>query len=74
MDELAKHIERTLKERGFCVVCEDALECSWPSEKIDGEEREKQLHAFAKSHGWIVSILKTESGVLRTIFWERQPY
>jgi hypothetical protein len=34
MAELAKHIEGTLKERGFCVVFEDELELSWPSEEI----------------------------------------
>jgi len=31
MDELAKHIERSLKECGFCVVLEDDLERCWPS-------------------------------------------
>ena len=74
MDELAKHIERSLKERTFCVVFEDDLERCWPNEKIEDAEREKQIHAFAKSHGWIVSTLNTDSGVLRAIFSEDQLY
>jgi hypothetical protein len=68
MDELAKHIERSLKERGFCLVLEDELERCWPSEKIKGADREKQIQTFAKSRGWIVSILDTDSGVMRAIF------
>ena len=51
MDELGKHIERTLKERGFCVVLEDELQRCWPSEKIKRAEREKQIETFAESHG-----------------------
>ena len=68
MDELAKHIERSLRERGFCVVLEDELERCWPTEKIKRADREKQIQTFAKSRGWIVSILNTDSGVMRTIF------
>jgi len=67
MDELAKHIERSLKERGFYVVLEDELERCWPSEKIRRADREKQIQTFAKSRGWIVSILNTDSG-MRAIF------
>ena len=68
MDELAKHIERSLRERGFCVVLEDELERCWPSEKIDREDREKQIQTFAKLQGWIVSILDADSGAMRAIF------
>jgi len=68
MDELAKHIERTVKERGFCLVLEDELERYWPSERIRRADREEQIQTFAKSHGWIVSILNTDSGVMRAIF------
>ena len=68
MDELAKHIERSLKKRGFCLVLEDELERCWPSEKIKRADREKQIQIFAKSRGWIVSILNTDSGVMRAIF------
>lgn len=68
MDEFAKHIERTLEERGFCVVLEDELERCWPSEQIDPGDREEQIQGFAESHGWVVSILNTDSGVMRAIF------
>jgi hypothetical protein len=52
MDELAKHIEQSLKERGFCVVLEDELERCWPSEKSEDAEREEQIKTFAESRGW----------------------
>jgi hypothetical protein len=68
MDELAKHIERSLKERSFCLVFEDELERCWPSEKIKRADREKQIQTFAKSRGWIVSILNIDSGIMRAIF------
>ena len=68
MEELAKQIERTLQERGFCLVFEDDLERCWPSEEVDRGDRENQIQTFAKSHGWIVSILNTDSGVMRAIF------
>ena len=68
MDELAKHIERNLRERGFCVVLEDELERWRPTEKIERGDREKQIQSFAKSRGWIDSILNTDSGVMRAIF------
>ena len=68
MDELAKHIERSLKKRGFCLVLEDELERCWPSEKMERTDREEQIQTFATSHGWIVSILNTDSGVVRAIF------
>ena len=68
MDELAKHIERSLRERGFCVVLEDELERCWPSEKTKCADREKQIQTFAESRGWIVSILNPDSRVMRAIF------
>jgi len=71
MDELAKHIERSLRERGFCVVLEDELERCWPSGKLNRADREKDIESFAESRGWNVSILNTDSGVMRAIF-ERQ--
>ena len=68
MDELAKHIDPSLKERGFCVVLEDELERCWPSAKIKAEDRVEQIEIFAQSRGWIVSILDTDSGAMRAIF------
>jgi len=67
MRKLATHIERSLKEREFCVVFEDELERCWPIEKIKRADREKQIQTFAKSRGWIVSILNTDFG-MRAIF------
>jgi hypothetical protein len=68
MDELAKYIERSLKKRGFCLVLEDELERCWPSQKIKRAHREKQIQAFAESHGWTVAVLHTESGVVRAMY------
>ena len=67
MDELAKHIERSLKERGFCVVLEDELERCWPSAEINLADREKDIESFAESRGCKVSILNTDSGA-RAVF------
>ena len=69
MDTLAKDIERHLKEREFCVVFEDELERCWQSEKMDRGEREKEIQTFAELHGWSASIINTDSGLLRAIFW-----
>jgi hypothetical protein len=70
MNELAKQIELSLKEREFCVVLEDELERCWSS-KIKDTDREKQIQMFAKSRGWIVSIRNIEAGGLRAIFKRR---
>jgi len=71
MDTLAKHIERCLKEREFCLVFEDELERCWPSKEIDPTEREEAIQTFAESHGWSVSVLNTDSGLTRAIFTHR---
>jgi hypothetical protein len=69
MDTLAEHIERRLKERAFCIVFEDEIERFWPRKNLASAEREKQIQAFAKSHGWSVSILHDlESGRTRAVF------
>ncbi|HKE57015.1 MAG TPA: hypothetical protein VKB46_09945 [Pyrinomonadaceae bacterium] len=70
MDELGKHVEWTLKERAFCLVLENELERCWPSEEIKPADREKQIQAFGESRGWIVSVLNTDSGVMRAILEE----
>jgi len=68
MEELVKHIERSLRERGFCVVLEDDVERCWPSGKINRADREKDIESFAESHGWIVSIFDADSGGIRAMF------
>ena len=65
---LAKHIERRLKERAFCVVFEDEVERCWPREKFGHTERHEQIQAFAESRGWSASILDFDSGRTRAIF------
>jgi len=67
MDELAKYIERSLREGGFCVVLEDELERCWPSGKINHADREKDIESFAESRGWKVAVLNTDSGT-RAVF------
>jgi hypothetical protein len=67
MDELAKHIEQSLKERGFCVVWADEVERCWPSENVEDADREEQIQTFAESRGWIVFV-HTDSGAMRAIF------
>jgi hypothetical protein len=71
MDTLAKHIERDLKEREFCVVFEDELERCWRNEKMERGEREKEIQTFAKLRGWSASIINTDSGLIRAIFLRR---
>jgi hypothetical protein len=68
MDELAKHIERTLKERAFCVIFEDEIERCWPMKKLRRAEQEEQIQVFANSHGWSVSIHDFESDRIGAIF------
>jgi hypothetical protein len=71
LEILAKHIQRDLKERAFCVVFEDEIELCWPSETIEPSERLNQIEAFAKSRGWKASILNAEIGGTRVIFEDR---
>lgn len=68
METLAKHIERCLKKREFCVVFEDEIERGWPSEKVKRAEREKQIQSFAELHGWNASLVDTDSGLTRAVF------
>jgi len=68
LDTLAKHIEQQLKERGFCVVFEDELDCCWPSKNIQPAERERQIQDFANSRGWSASLFNTFDGPTRAMF------
>jgi len=66
---LARHIERRLKERAFCIVFEDEIERFWPRKNLGPAEREEQIQAFAKSYGWSArTIHDFESGRTRAIF------
>ena len=69
LDTLAKHIDQQIKKREFCVVFEDELERCWPATKLEFSDREKQIKAFAESHGWSASIFDFDSGA-KAIFLE----
>ena len=49
-------------------MLEDELERCWPTGKINRGDRKKDIESFAESRGWNVSILNTDSGVMRAIF------
>jgi len=56
VEALAKHIQERLKNEKSCTIFESELEAVWPSEKIKRLEREKKIHAFAKTHGLTADI------------------
>jgi len=56
MEALAKNIQERLKNEKSCTIFESELEAVWPSEKIKRLEREKKIHAFAKTHGLTADI------------------
>jgi hypothetical protein len=68
LEALAKHIERRLKERAFCVVFENEIERCWPRRKLKRTELDGQIQVFANSRGWSVSIHDFESGRIGAIF------
>jgi hypothetical protein len=70
LEIIAKHIERHLKEREFCLVFEDDVERCWPSEKNEPAQQERQIQAFATSRGWYAFLFNTESGGVRVMFQE----
>lgn len=72
MDELAKHIERILKERAFCLVFEAELERCWPIHLLARPEREREIQNFAESEGWTAVIVEGEFGT-RVIFQRLKP-
>jgi len=67
-ETLARHIKENLNKLSFCVVFEDELQRYWPTEKISDSEREKQIQAFAESHGWNAFIHNTDADRTRAIF------
>lgn len=67
LEALTERIAQQLEERGFCLVFETELARCWPSENIEDAEREEEIQAFARSHGWEASLFVLDSG-LRAIF------
>ena len=51
MKALTKRIQERLKNEKACTIFENELEAVWPSEKLKRLEREKKIHAFAKTPG-----------------------
>jgi len=68
LQTLARYIKGHLKELSFCVVFEDEIERCWPTKKITDTERERQIQAFAESHGWNAFMHKTDFDRTRAIF------
>jgi hypothetical protein len=68
LETLARHIKGNLKKLSFCVVFEDELQRYWPTEKITDTELERQIQAFAESHGWNAFMHKTDFDRTRAIF------
>jgi hypothetical protein len=71
LETLARHIQWHLKERPFYIVFEDEIERYWPMEKFADSERERQIQAFAESHGWNAFMHKTDFDRTRALFLPR---
>jgi hypothetical protein len=69
---LAEHIADHLSTRAFCLVFAPELERCWPSKNLARAEQEEQIEAFARSHGWSVSVLDIGYGI-RAIFRREEP-
>ena len=54
-DELAKHAKNRLGDDIYCTVFENRLAVVWPR-AYGADGRIKEIEAFAKTHGWSVSI------------------
>ena len=68
LEVLVRYVEWHLMGRSFCVVFEDQIDRYWPIKKMTDTERERQIQAFAESHGWNAFMHKTEADRTRAIF------
>jgi len=57
VDALKKRIEERLRSRRSCTIFEHDLALIWPRDERDQLKREKEIHAFAATHGWIATVL-----------------
>ena len=57
LDALKKRIEERLRCKKFCTILERDLTRVWPRDERDQLKREKEIHAFAATHGWLATIL-----------------
>jgi hypothetical protein len=72
MKILDKHVAAQLEKRAFCVVFEGDLERCWPRHLCARSEREREIQAFAESHGWTAAIVEGAFGA-RVIFQRLKP-
>jgi hypothetical protein len=68
VNHLASFISERLQTGPTCRVFSDVLYYCWPLPK---EEREAQIVAFAKQHGWIVRIHEQQPIGVIAEFWKR---
>jgi hypothetical protein len=54
---LAQRIGERLRTKQSYTVFERDLSRVWPRDETEQLRREKQIHAFATTHGWIATIL-----------------
>src|SRR2546425_7284970 len=54
---LAQRIGERLRAKQSYTVFERDLSRVWPRDEMEQLRREKQIHAFATTHGWIATIL-----------------
>ena len=69
---LTEHMSQQLKQRGFCVVFDRALERCWLSSGMARAERERKIQEFAESQGWTAAILDAGFST-RAIFQKLEP-
>jgi hypothetical protein len=56
LDALRKHVEERLRRKDSCTVFEHDLARIWPRDEQGQNKREKEIHVFAGTHGWIATI------------------
>lgn len=56
MENLEKHIRERLATHPSCTIFESGLERVWPRLKEEQKERAAAIEAFARKHGWKVTI------------------
>ena len=57
MEALAQRIAERLESKKSCTIFESDLDKIWPRAQEIQAQRERQIHAFAKAHGWSATIL-----------------
>lgn len=58
LEELVAHIHTSIGERKYCRVFDETLNKHWPRKPDPQDQQAKAIQAFAKHHGWSVTIMK----------------